>query len=100
MTFIKSLLIVIFFIILIGCGMVWTGNDMENTRKERAETHSTYTGGVTAITHHENSTTVYLDSEPQQITIYGGNTELKVGEEYIITIDGNRCLVNAVIVEE
>ncbi len=92
--------IAIMLIIGIGSG-IWLGLDAQRRGTERALERYEYEGRVTATEYSEyyTETTVWLNSELQAIEIDGSVT-LAIGEEYLIIIDGNGNLINAILQNE
>lgn len=91
-----SVVIVLCFLGFVG----WLSYDNIHQQDLRAEERVTYEGRVTAIEQKGANSSVYLNSNAQSITIYGGNVELAVGEYYHIILDGNGSLVNAIIIDD
>ncbi len=93
-------IIVIVVIISFAGVLAWGFIDAEHQESIRATERITYEGRVTAIQSTDGYTFVYLNSNAQYITVRSNNLELAVGKEYQIILDGNRNLVNAVILDE
>ncbi len=79
--------------------LTWMTAEMVNEQRINSEERITYTGRVTAVSHYDYGTTIWLNSNAKTIRISNKNVQLSVGKEYQITIDGNYNLINAIILE-
>jgi len=73
--------------------------NLDSVSREASLERHNYEGRVTAIQSNETVTRVWLNSDQQIIKIYGSPTTLEVGSEYLIIVDENGKLINAVIVK-
>lgn len=93
-------IIVVVVVLAIALGTLLLAGEIVKERNEAQAERYSYIGTVTAVVHGNSYDTVWLNSQPQSIRIWGGEVELAVGAEYEIVLDGAGNLVNAKILED
>ncbi len=86
--------LVITAMILTVVATAWNIDLVTQESRRQANESYFYIGRVTATQQADSCTMVYLDSDK----VYGAPLNLKVGEEYEFTLDGNGRLMNVTMI--